>query len=221
MKLQKSLVAIALTGLLGTGVALGQNPYQKADDSWITLSGTVTNTNPEGFQLDYGDGTMTVEMDAPDGDASGYRVAKGDKVTVSGVVDDDLFETASIEATSVFVEGLNTHFFASSAIDEEDLLVAVPTPVVVSRTMVVGTVTGVDGREFMVDTGASRFTVDTSQLGANLTDDQGFMQVEVGDRVSVVGDMDRDFFEGRELMADSVVSLSTVSDGGNLAAQQQ
>lgn len=218
--LNKTLIALAMGGLLASGAAIAQNPYEKPDDSWITLSGTVQSTSADGFKLDYGDGIVTVEMDAPDGDASGYRVVKGDKVTVSGVVDDDLFETASIEASSVFVEGLNTHFFASSAIDEEDLLVAVPTPVVVSRTMAVGTVTEVDGREFTLDTGARRFTIDTSRLGANLTDDQGFMQIEVGDRVSVVGSMDRDFFEGRELMADSVVSLSTVSDGkGNLAAQ--
>ena len=190
--------------------AAAKNPYTATDDTWITINGTVQSTSADGFILDYGNGAVTVEMDAPDGDTSGYKVIKGDKVTVSGIVDDDLFETASIEASSVYVENLNTHFFSPSAMDEEDLLVSTPVSVLPSRTLVVGTVTDVDGREFTVNTGAKSLRVDTTALGDSLTDEQGLMEIEIGDRVSVGGRIDRDFFEGRELEADSVVSMEMV-----------
>ena len=39
-------------------------------------------------------------------------------------------------------------------------------------------------------------------------DEDGYQQIEVGDRVSVTGRVDEDLFEGRELVADSVVTLT-------------
>jgi hypothetical protein len=41
----------------------------------------------------------------------------------------------------------------------------------------------------------------------NPLDDEGYQKVDVGDRVSVTGTMDYDLFEGRELVADSLVIL--------------
>lgn len=205
--LKQCLIASALM-MAGTAYAENtpneQNPYAKPDDSWITLSGTVVTTAPTGFTLNYGDGRVIVEMDAPGGKASGYKVSPGDKVTVTGLIDDDLFETTSIEASSVYVEPLNTHFF-SSAVDEEDVAFAVMQPLVLAKTAVVGTVTGIDGHEFTVNTGNKQVRVDTSRLPA------ARMTVDKGDRVSVVGSIDRDFFEGRELMAESIIALSPLS----------
>lgn len=41
-----------------------------------------------------------------------------------------------------------------------------------------------------------------------LLDDDGYQKIEVGDRVSVSGDIEYDFLTGRELEADSVLELS-------------
>ncbi|MDZ7782331.1 MAG: hypothetical protein U5K56_05075 [Halioglobus sp.] len=73
------------------------------------------------MELDYGQGNITVEMDDSDRDADGYKLIEGDRITVSGVVDDDFYESTKIEAASVYVEELGTHFYASS-IDEEDTI---------------------------------------------------------------------------------------------------
>jgi uncharacterized protein YdeI (BOF family) len=202
-----SALTLALTG---ASAAWAENPFNKPDDSWISVSGTVESVTNDAFMLDYGEGMMSVEMDDGDRDADGYKLVSGDKVTVSGRIDDDLFETRSIEASSVYVEGIGTTFYAS-AVDEEDLnelIVAVETPVVISATIVQGTVTDVAAEEFTVDTGLRKVRVEVDEMSYNPLDDQGYQQVEVGDRVSVTGQIDDDLFEGRELVADSVVTLS-------------
>lgn len=201
--------------LLGTGVvllsssALAQDPIDKPDGSWVSVSGTVTSTSPETFGLDYGDGIVTVEMDDWDDWGDAYVVADGDKVTVYGKVDDDLYEVGKIEASSVYIEDLNSYFYASSA-DEETLGAwAVDIPIVPSSAHFVGEVETVNKQNgtFTIDTGLSELTVDTTPLLYNPLDDVGYQQIQAGDRVSIEGIVDRDFFDGRELEADSIITL--------------
>ena len=201
------LTVTAASLLLATPALAQEDPYTQPDDTWISISGEVESVEPREFLLDYGDGVVTVEMDDFDLDADAFVLNVGDRVTVHGLVDDDFFETTSIEAGSVYVEELGTYFY-SSVVDEEDTFVTLTTPVVVSETTVQGTVTSITGMEFTVDAGVRQFTVDTSALGMNIFDDEGFLQVEVGDRVTVTGTMDEDFFGNRELEAETVVNLS-------------
>lgn len=201
------LTVTAASLLLATPTLAQEDPYTQPDDTWISISGEVESVDPQEFLLDYGDGVVTVEMDDFDLDADALVLNVGDRVTVHGLVDDDFFETTSIEAGSVYVEELGTYFY-SSVVDEEDTFVTLTTPVVVSETTVQGTVTSITGMEFTVDAEVRQFTVDTSALGMNIFDDEGFLQVEVGDRVSVTGTMDEDFFGNRELEAETVVNLS-------------
>jgi uncharacterized protein YdeI (BOF family) len=202
----KTLLSIATLVLFVAVPAMAEDPYMEPDDSWISLSGTVTAVTPDAFTLDYGKGMITVEMDDGDRDADAYKLIEGDKVTVNGIIDDDLFETRTIEASSVYVEKLDTYFYASAA-DEEDTFVTYWSPVVVSRTVVQGTVTEVNDEEFVLNTGARTVTVEVEEMPYNPLDDEGYQKVDVGDRVSVTGTMDYDLFEGRELVADSLVIL--------------
>ena len=205
-----SALALALTG--ATAVA-AEDPMTQPDDSWISVSGTVERVTNDAFLLDYGEGSMTVEMDDGDRDADGYKLVSGDKVTVNGRIDDDLFEARTLEASSVYVENIDTYFYAS-AVDEEDInnvIVTVSTPVVVSAITVQGRVTEVSADEFVVDTGLRQVRVEVEEMAYNPLDDQGYQKIEVGDRVSVTGQIDNDLFEGRELVADSVVTLSSSS----------
>lgn len=202
----KTLLSIATLVLFVAVPAMAEDPYMEPDDSWISLSGTVTAVTPDAFSLDYGKGMITVEMDDGDRDADAYKLIEGDKVTVNGIIDDDLFETRTIEASSVYVEKLDTYFYASAA-DEEDTFVTYWSPVVVSRTVVQGTVTEVNDEEFVLNTGARTVTVEVEEMPYNPLDDEGYQKVDVGDRVSVTGTMDYDLFEGRELVADSLVIL--------------
>lgn len=205
-----SLGAAALAMLTAaTTVAEEVNPYAMANNTWITISGSVESVSRDAFMLDYGDGLITVEMDDGDRDADAYKLAVDDKVTVSGKIDDDFFEVATIEAGSVFVENLGTTFFAS-AVDEETsegLAAVVTVPVVIANTVVTGTVTDVSSDEFTVDTGLRELTVEVGSMSFDPLDDEGFLKVNVGDRVKVRGDIDHNLFDTHELEADYIVKL--------------
>ena len=188
-------------------------PYEAPDDSWISISGTVTEADADMFMLDYGDGLITVEMDDFDTYGDAYAIMEGDNVVVFGRIDDDLYELRTIEAGSVFVENLNTQFYASPA-DEEDIgFLTVTVPVVPNKTTIKGTVVDIDEdiEEFTVETANREIVVDAGKLEYNPFDDEGFHQLYLGNRVSVTGTMGADFFEGQRLQADSIVSLNGIS----------
>lgn len=202
-----AVLSLALASVVTA--ATKQNPYEKPDGSWISIHGTVESVTPNTFMLDYGDGTITVEMDDGDRDADAYKLLSGDKVTVSGRIDDDFYERTKIEASSVFVEKLGTYFFASSRDEEDPAFSNVTVPVPISTVVVHGVVTEVNGDDFTIDTGTRNLTVDVEDLGYDPLDDEGYQKIRIGDFVKVGGPMDRAFFEGRQLMADYVVKQSS------------
>lgn len=176
--------------------------------SWMSISGKVADAQPGAFTLDYGKGKVMVEMDGWDWYGKNYQKIKGDKVTVFGKIDDDLFEKTSIEASSVYDQKLGSYFYANAADEEGPLNRAYWVhPVVVGETIVQGPVTSVNGKDFTVDYGPRQVTVETSQLVDNPLDGQGFQHIDEGDYVSVAGDMDRDFWGKKELVADAVTTL--------------
>jgi hypothetical protein len=204
----------ALAGMLGitlsgTLMAGEPDPYQQADDTWISISGTVKAVSPDAFSLNYGDGAVLVEMDDGDRDADAYKLMEGDKVTVNGMIDDDFYEATTIEAASVYVEKLDTYFYASPADEEDaDLTIWYTVPVVPGETVVQGTVTQVNDEDFVVNTGLRSVTVDTGELGYDPLDDEGYQKIEPGDLVRVTGEMEDNFFERKKLEADSIVTLA-------------
>jgi len=207
-------LAIAAMGLAllpgSSAMADNPNPYLKPDKSWITISGKVGTVSPDTFVLDYGKGKVTVEMDDGDRDADAYKLLPGDEVTVSGRIDDDFFETTTIEAYSVYVKNLNTTFFAS-ALDEEgpdNYAITLMAPLVDYHYNLIGTVTDVKDNEFVVDTGARSLTVEVDEMPYNPLDDEGYQKIREGDRVSVAGRLEYDLFEGREVEADSIMKLN-------------
>ncbi len=206
MRFIKSLLSVALASAV-VAPAMAKNPYARPDGSWISLNGTVVESDVDGFILDYGDGMVSVEMNDWDWYADAYPILGGDQVKVNGRVDDDLYETTSIEANSVYVKDLNTYFYANDT-DEGELLTPDMTTVYIDNDLrLTGTVTKVDGREFTIDTGRREVTVDTSQMLYNPMDDKGFQQIDKGEFVSVTGDFDIGIFESNELVAESITTL--------------
>ena len=162
---------------------------------------------PDSFTLDYGDDSILVEMDDWDADADGYKLFNGDNVTVTGLVDHDLFEMKKIEASSVYVDSLNTYFYASPA-DEEDAYVGfVATVIEPGDLRIEGTISDIGINEFTLDTGVQKIDVNVEELGYDPLDDEGFQQLSKGDRVSVTGDMGIDFLVDRDFIAESVLTL--------------
>ncbi|WP_407294042.1 NirD/YgiW/YdeI family stress tolerance protein [Stutzerimonas zhaodongensis] len=212
--LTKTLVATVTAALATSSLAAvssnAPRPYQQPDGTWIGMKGTVESVKPDSFILDYGMGSIIVEMDDWDWYAEGNALKKGDKVTVYGDVDDDLFEVTSIEANSVYVEGLNSFFYASA--NDEETLWRTATFVPSSETTIQGTVQSVKDRELTLDTGDGSLTINTLTMSYNPVDKEGFQQVEKGDRISVTGQMDPAFFGNREFNAQSITTISEDSN---------
>ena len=194
--------------LLSSAASADPSPLVQKDRSWISLTGHVVDTGVEHFRLDYGEGLITIEMDDWDWYDEASDILTGDRVTVYGRIDDDLYDNRTIEANSVYSFGQNTFHYANDA-DEEDILFhSQPFIPDGTRMSLNGTVAKIDGREFVLDTGARSMRVDTIALGYNPLDDAGHQRISKGDRVLVLGRMDVDFFEKREVQADSIVTLS-------------
>ncbi|MBN1239947.1 MAG: hypothetical protein JXB36_15705 [Gammaproteobacteria bacterium] len=183
------------------------SPYTQPDDTWISINGTVDSVSPDAFILDYGDGIVTVEMDDVDRDAEAYSLLPGDRVEVNGLIDDDFFEATSIEASSVYIEKIGTRFYANSLDEEDFYTVSMVTPIDPSLVAVQGTVTEVSGDDFTIDTGARSVRVDVEEMSYDPMDEEGYQRIEEGDLVVVHGQIDNDFFTGREIEANAVTTL--------------
>lgn len=204
---KRTMAGLVIVPMLLAADALAEDPKNVSDDSWISLSGTIVEAKPDSFRLDHGSGVITVEMDDFDFYPEGYKLLENDKVVVSGIVDDDLFEKKTIEASAVFVENLGTHFYANPADEEDFSQWSVSVPVVLEQVEVTGKISAVNGREVTLDSGTSAVRVDTKQLGYNPMDDKGFLKLEKGDRVKVGGDIDPELFGKHEVIADWIIEL--------------
>lgn len=180
------------------------------DGEWLSVTGKVVSLAGEEFTLDYGASNIVVEMD----DYDWYNenvMLPGDRVTVTGRMDNDFYENRKIEASSVYVDSLNEFFYASAA-DEEDggyAYLIDRAPEDGEWVVMTGEVAEIDGTEMTLDTGILRYRVDADTLNYNPFDRDMLSGVEVGDRVVVSGDMDdADLFDGREIDATSIITLS-------------
>lgn len=138
--------------------------------------------------------------------ASDYKRQRNYSVTVHGCLDDELFEKATIEADSVFVEDIATYYHANPD-DEERDFVSMHAPVTIAETEIQGTVTGIIGDSFTLDTGKQQIQVMVDAMPYNPLDERGARQIKEGDRVSVSGFMTKEFMDTKRLMANSAVIL--------------
>lgn len=187
-----------------------RTPYTAKNNSWISLEGKVTSAGPDSFNLDYGKGSIIVEMDDHDWYPEGYQILEGDNVRVYGSVDADPFEIRSIEAGSVWVKGLNTYFSANSD-DEEDFISYMTYNIVYPTTGFTGKITKVKDNQFMLKTADRTLKVDVDGLADNPLDKKGYQQLKKGDKVWVSGTFDENYFENNEIQADSIVTLKKKS----------
>jgi len=204
-----AIVTIALLVLGSISPASAQppetDPYALGRNTWISIDGTVASVSRNAFELDFGDGTILVQIDDDDRDAEGYALSLGNEVRVKGIVDDGFFKNARIMARSVYVKKIDTVFHASAAreYDREESMI----PMLVSETTLQGTVTSVGPDHFRLDSGFREITVDASALAENPLDNIGYQKIRTGDYVSVSGAMDSDFMSGAVLVAESVTTL--------------
>lgn len=204
-------IAAALTA---APVHAEEGPYLHPDDSWISLNGTVVEVDEQGFTLDYGRNTVEVTMDNWNWFTATGDALQGDRVTVYGEIDADAFEKSTIDADSLFVESMGTYFYEASVAGERGIQAVdtMPqTPIDVGDTVVTGTVTSTESGQFTINSGRKKITVDASQMIYDPMDDKGYQQIDEGERVTVTGVMESDLLQTRELVADTIVTLSDES----------
>lgn len=191
-----------------------QMPQGLTDNAWISLSGTVKSPTEQTFLLDYGASQIIVEVDDADGFAKAMALKEGSEVTVTGRVDKDVLETATIEASAVVEKVSGEHYFASP-IDEEDLTTWFETSSAEAgdATMrgVVKNVNAEEG-EFVLDNGAFEVQVDTGKLASNPFSSETSNPIAEGDLVTVSGYTETDLFESREFQATTLVVVAAQPD---------
>lgn len=173
------------------------------DGDWIRLDGTIVSTAPSTFVLDYGDETITVEVDDWDLAREGVSLLPGDRVSVTGRVDQDIFLGAAIEASAIYLHELDTVYYANAADEEEFGLAAVPLRAAADGVDYTGWVTGASEGGFKLGAGPTLINVDTRQLSTPLAKDG----IDVGDRVYVWGDLELPVDAEAKLMAEGLVEL--------------
>lgn len=203
-----------IIGLLSALCASAEAKFaEKTNGEAITISGKVTNVKADTFNLKTADKNILVEMDDySNWVADGFKLRDGDEVIVYGRVDQDLFEKKKIEAGTVYVKNINTTFYANSADEEDraytptnyDLYTGLKEGAFVDLK---GKITKVSGREFTMDTGLRRVTVDTQSLLFNPLDKKGYTRLEPGDQVRVTGTVENEYFDSKEVSAATVIEL--------------
>lgn len=211
MKIPVFSAFLASALIIGSGIspAAPKTPYTLPDGSWITIDGKVIAVAKDAFELDYGKGAIIVEMDDYDWYPEGTDILKNDRVVVTGRIDADQGEKRSIEAGSVYVKGAEVSFFANAEDEEgnrsgQKMSTADSSP----DFSFYGTVTGINDRDFTLDTGYQIVTVNTTQLGEDAFDDEGDVQVALGDRVAVRGALSDGYFAASSLLATAVVEAA-------------
>ena len=176
---------------------------EEVDGDWIRLNGTVVFTAGSRFRLDYGEGAITVEVDDWDFGKEGESLLRGDRVGVTGRVDENVFTSDTIEAAAVYLHKFDVVYYANSADEEEFGLGAVPIRPEAEGVDYVGWVTGTSEDGFTLGAGPTRISVDTSEVDTALAQDR----INTGDRVYVWGELDVSGEGSSRLEAEGLVQL--------------
>jgi len=187
---------------------LETKPREMRDGGWIRIHGVVSGMpQPNAFDLDYGYGKITVEMDDWSPEPDGYKLVAGDEVEVTGRIDQTLLDRTTVEAAKVYVENYEKTYYANAK-DEEEPFQEMTQSTEVASTVLQGTITKMTEGHFTIETGDLTIQVDAT----NLSQDFDQAKLEVGDVVHVAGMMERSFFADREFKATRVLRIESAAE---------
>lgn len=203
----KLYLIYSLIGVLGAMIALpaaAQNPFKQPDDTWITIRGQVASVLRNAIMLDFGHGTIAVDVNDTNGEGEAESLLPGDKVTVFGLIDKDSFSGTTIQASSIYVDKTGKNIYATVT-DPDDLYRygGRSSPTDPSVTILRGYVSNIDGRQFTLNSGDRAIKIETGQMTYDPLE-KGHPQIKVGDIVRIRGHLDLNFFKGRRFAAESI-----------------
>ena len=202
----------------GTNVHTGRTPgsYIEGRYSYLTLSGVVSKIlDKDRFDLDYGNGVAQIDCDDALHDLLAKSIRKikaGDKVTVTGKIDNQWFAKREILVSSILhitKDYIVLYKRPTAAGDEVPAVIvgaAKPSLFLDGQVALTGIVTGVSYRSFTL-----RYEDGTIQVKAfsiKIPDDN---RIVSGDVVTVYGKIDNSFFKDREINAETIEKIGVYS----------
>jgi len=212
--LKSCLAVILIAPVLAVGAEKANSEKsisELKDDSVLVVTGNIKSIRDDEFDLQYGasDKTITVELDRFNwnGDETQF-LSEGESVTVSGVLDDDLFEGREIKAYNIRMNDSYVYYYTTEAnpvytyestqnLPSDGILVAAR-----------GKITKINGPEVTIKSKTGEIIVDTADLNYDPFDDEGRQKLEIGDELYVQGQVDVEPWDPKEIVADSIVEFS-------------
>lgn len=211
-------VALLLLVATQDGVRADEKLPGYEDGAHVVLTGVIEEIDDDEFILNYGPDTIEVELDDWGWDAAdtSRSLQVGDRVMVSGEIDDDWFDDRELEADNLYV--LHTFTYHVSADENPAFRRAERSGVRGDATFVSvrGEVTGIDGESLTVASGGRSIEVDASTMETPPVGPKtGERRIDVGDRVYVYGEASDAFWDERTLTAELVLKIDDVQDQGS------
>jgi len=224
-----TFIAGLAAGMVATPASAQQKlPGYEGGES-ITITGDIQSINDgaDEFMLSYGtNNSITVEMPGWDWGDKTQNLQTGETVSVTGEVDNGFFEDREIEADTVYV--YDRYVFYTIGMDGQQTasnnnrsnnnrtqnMNSSPMNYTFSEApegtwiTVSGEVENVDGREFTLNTGNNKISIDTMGMNYNPLDGSGYQQIENGDQVYITGEVDNMLFDEREIAANTIIQMN-------------
>ena len=181
-------------------------------DTWITLTGEVSSVDSKFFTLDYGDGSIFVELKDTDLDSKAYANMKGEDVMVTARLDDGMFSSERLVAQSVIVDGMDTVYLADSVNQASaDLYLSTASNIEFDdeEMVLVGTVKSIGKEVIQIAVGDTNLTVELDELESAPVDSEGYLTLIEGERVRVTGELEDNFFNRFIVEADTLTKMKS------------
>ena len=213
--------AISLSSAI-SATAATKELERRDDHAPVTLSGVLVSVDSDDFVLDYGSGSVTVDLSEWDRSAHDLLMEPGYEVTVFGEIDKHLFTSLTISADAIYLKDLGSYAYAKSTDVTNrgfvNYLWSEPDRYRASDMTVRGKVVGVDtaDRSFTVAIGGGEeIQIETDLMEYDPTASGKRNPVDAGDWVRVSGRVDNEFFGGRVIRADAVTTVYEDADANS------
>ncbi len=222
-----SMLAIALmsypasNGFAETGTNIRTErtaaSYVKGKYGYVTLSGTVSKILDENrFELDYGNGITQIDYDNALRDLFeniDRKIKAGDKVTVTGRLDNNWFTKREILVSSILHIADNYILLykrpVAAAGDEVPAIVGVAEPSLFLQGQVA--LTGIVSRVENKGSFILRYEEGAIQVNASSIKIPDSNRIATGDVVTVYGKINNSFFKNRAIAAETIEKIGVYS----------
>jgi len=210
----------------GTNIVTGRTAasYVKGQYGYVTLSGTVSKIlDNDRFELDYGNGITQIDYD----DAlhellkkSGRKIKRGDRVTVTGKIDNSWFTKRQILVSSILhITDDYVVLYKRPAAEGEEVpaIISVAKPSLFLNGQIA--LTGIVGGVAYAGSFTLHYEGGTIQVDATDIKIPESNRIISGDVVTVYGKVDNSFFKDRAIKAETVEKIGVYSRVLPAAAQ--